>query len=474
MALPYFCISEEMTLKLSILIPTLKARKLKLERLMRILRDQITPDCEILLEVDGGEASIGRKRNALVRRATGEYVCFVDDDDTVSADYIQCMMEGIDKGVDVVSIRGRFSENGIDLGEFIDKPYQQHSISQIAGKQTFLRGVQHLDAVKRELAISVEFPDSSYTEDYAWGTAMERSKIVKTFHEIDHPVYFYDYWNNKPDSRYICNLAIVMPVYNHVYTTMRTVESLIANTTDPNFRLIFIDDCSTIESEVQDYASDLAKRLDYRFQYIRNPENKGVNASWNIGVATARAFGANHIAIVNNDLLFAPNWDVPLMAALKDSTVGIVSPLSTHGFIPLDWPKGAGRDVNPAGYRGYMPLLGACFAGTSETFGKIGPFPESMKIYFGDNWLALACQAAGLQCGYEQESYIHHMFCITTSKLDNGPIWEREGPEFDRIEREFGFHMIPFAPPPEGYPAIRPNPAEDEKKLKEMAGVVLA
>lgn len=434
---------------LSILIPTLRSRKQKLERLMRILRDQLTPDCEVVMEVDNGESTIGCKRNTLLARATGQYVCFIDDDDTVAADYIACLLDGITRGVDVVSIRGRFSENGIDLGEFIDLPYQQHSISQIAGKQTFLRGVQHLDAIRREIAISQQFPDSSYTEDYAWGTALERSKVVATWHQIDHPVYFYDYWNNKPDSHYVCKLAIVMPVFNHVYTTQRSVESLIQSTSDPNFRLIFIDDCSSVESEVQDYASDLSRRLDYRFQYIRNPSNLGVNASWNIGVTAARAFAASHIAVVNNDVLFAPNWDKPLVAALADPSVGVVSPLSTYGHVPLDWPRGASRDVNPAGYRGYMPLLGACFMATADTFERCGPFPESLRIYFGDNWLAARVQQLGLQCGYDSESYVHHLFCITTSKLDNDPIWPVEGPEFDAICARDGLRMVPFAQPEE-------------------------
>ena len=300
--------------------------------------------------------------------------------------------------------------------------------------------------MRRKIALTVEFPDSSYTEDYAWGTALERSNIVKTWHRSqDHPIYFYDYWNNKPDSRYICNLAIVMPVFNHVYTTQRSIESLLMATADPNFRLIFVDDCSTIESEVQDYASALAQRLDYRFQYIRNQENRGVNASWNIGVTAARAFAASYIAVVNNDVLFSPNWDKSLVAALSDPTVGVVSPLSTYGQVPLDWPRGTHRDVNPAGYRGYMPILGACFMARSETFEKVGPFPESLRIYFGDNWLATAVQNAGLQCGYDNDSYVHHLFCLTTSKLDNGPIWEREGPIWDEISASMK-PMIPFAP----------------------------
>ena len=442
-----------MSPKLSILICTLKERSSLLHRLLKSLNRQCLKfpgQVEILTEFDDRERTIGAKRNALLDRAVGDYVVYVDDDDRVSDDYIEEMLRGIETGKDAVCVQGTFTINGDQTTEspFIDTPYGPHTVSVVAGRQQFLRGLQHLDAIKREIAQSVQFPDSSFTEDYTWGTDLERLKLVKTWHSIDHPVYFYDFWDNKPANGK-CNLAVVMPVLNHVYTTYKSVESLLQATSDPNFVLIMVDDGSETHSEVHEYAMDLYRRLDRRFKYIHNTQNKGVNESWNIGITAAQSLNAKYIAVVNNDVLFAPKWDAPLKELLDDPSIGIVSPLSTYGSsLPLDWPKGSGRDVNPAGYRGYMPLLGACFAARADTFDKVGPFPvdEGLKIYFGDNWLAMKCQSLDLACGYESDSYVHHLLCVTTRSLNNSPIWEQEGPAFDALCEKMGRKMEPFAP----------------------------
>lgn len=463
--------------KLSILICTLEERAELLARLLGTLEPQrrpLPPDTvEILIESDSRQHSIGWKRNRLLERARGQYLAFVDDDDTVAPDYLAELLAGIARGVDAVCIQGTFTINGdpSSAAPFIDTPYGPHAVSQVGGVTQFLRGLQHLDAIRSDIARSCQFPDCSFTEDYTWGTELERHGLVRTWHLIDHPIYFYDYWDTKRANS-DCHLAIVMPVLNHVYTTYKSVESLLQATTDPNFALIMVDDGSS-DPEVGAYAQDLYARLDRRFHYIRNPQNLGVNASWNIGIMAAQSLNARYIAVVNNDVLFSAGWDKSLTESLNDPTVGVVSPMSTWSSgMPLDWPRGAGKDVNPAGYRGYMPLLGACFVARSETFnrvrelsesfGKTGVFPDQMRIYFGDNWLAAAVQYLGLQCGYDSDSYVHHLYCTTTRELDNGPLFDTDGAVFLELEERMGRHMEPFAPPPEGVAAIRPNPVSEE------------
>jgi glycosyltransferase involved in cell wall biosynthesis len=435
-------------LKLSILIPSLQNRKQLRERLLSILQPQLTPDVEVLLDIDAGELPIGTKRNNLRARAKGEYVCFVDDDDRVSDDYVACLLEGIAEGVDLVAVQGQFTTNGLDPSPFIDCPYQGHGLSRVKGHTTFYRGVQHLDAVRRSLAIAVPFPDKSFGEDYEWGTAIERMRIIKTWKQVDHPIYFYDFVARKGKDERLpltCSLAIVMPCYNHVDVTRRSVESLLESTVGDGLCLIMVDDGSSDGTWL--YAAELRERLgDNQFHYHRSPKNLGVNASWNIGIECARARHAEYIAIVNNDVLFAPGWDVPLVASLADESVGVVSPLSTEGAVPLDWPNGNDRHPNPAGYMGYMPILGAAFMCRLSLFDEIGLFPadKGLRIYFGDNWIVLAAQHAGYQCGYDDDSYVHHLFCITTSEITDETIWQREGPIFDRIAEPMGA-MIPFA-----------------------------
>lgn len=190
-------------MKLSILIPTLFARRELFSRLTTSLALQIpglnlqallrTADVEVLADGDNGERPIGAKRNALIKAAAGDYVCFIDDDDRVSDDYVAEMLAGIAKGVDVVSIQGVVTFAGEHPHRFIDQPHRPWgTVPDGTRHGTFLRGVQHLDAVRREIALAVPFPEISWNEDQQWSNAIEASGLVKTWHSVDHPIYFYE------------------------------------------------------------------------------------------------------------------------------------------------------------------------------------------------------------------------------------------------------------------------------------------
>jgi len=238
-------------------------------------------------------------------------------------------------------------------------------------------------------------------------------------------------------------LTVVVPVYNHAYITNKALQSLYSATADPNFCLILVDDGSTDDtwSCAQDYAS---KYPPERFQYHQFPENRGVTAAWNYGLTIASSIEAQYVAIVNNDVEFSQGWDEPLVKVLEDNPrIGVVSPYSTCGArLPADWPAGADRNLNPANYMGYMPLLGAAFMTRTSLFSEIGLFPPEMVIYFNDNWLAMACQAKGYECEYVRESYVHHYLCCTTARLNNPPIWARDGAAFNEVSARQGLSVL--------------------------------
>ena len=195
-------------------------------------------------------------------------------------------------------------------------------------------------------------------------------------------------------------LAVVMPVYNHIADTLIALDTLEATT---RCEVIIVDDGSTDGTR--------KALLQRHVTYITNPRNLGVNASWNIGIRSAIAAGAEYIAVVNNDLAFSPGWWPPLRSAL-DSGHAVVSPYSTERLLPPDWPLGADRHVNPFAA---MPILGSCFAFKPSLIERIGYFPQAMRHYCGDDWLVEVCRREGLKVGHIRESYVHH-YCMTTTR----------------------------------------------------------
>lgn len=197
------------------------------------------------------------------------------------------------------------------------------------------------------------------------------------------------------------SLTVVIPVYNHLHDTLLTLDTLAATT---SCDVIVVDDGST---------DDTRHALDAKYlTYIANETNLGVNASWNVGIRAAIAAGAKYICVANNDLAFSPGWWRPLKRAL-DSGMAVVSPYSTEGVLPADWPLGGERHPNPHA----LPLLGSCFCFRAALIQRIGYFPEDMRHYYGDNWIADTCTDEGLRVGYAPESYVHHFYMQTSSSV---------------------------------------------------------
>lgn len=200
-------------------------------------------------------------------------------------------------------------------------------------------------------------------------------------------------------------ICIIIPCYNNYQLTQKTLTSLSENTITP-YTVIIVDDCST------DNTTSYANQISDSFIYIRNNENKGVNKSWNIGLKRAILNGYNYICIANNDILFTKNWDIPLIEAL-DNGCDVVSPYLTERIIPHDFPIGSGRYKNP----NPLNLLGCCFMFKRLFIEKCGYFPEDMLHYYGDNWVHDICNKYKLKVEHIKESYIHHLYCKTTSSL---------------------------------------------------------
>ena len=184
-------------MKLSILIPTLVGREDLFNNLMSILNPQLTSEVEVLIEKDNREMTIGEKRNKLLHRANGEYVCFVDCDDEVSKDYIEKILKAIESKPDCCSLRGVITWNGERPEVF------EHSLKYCewktndTGYPKYERCINHLNVVKSSIAKQFKFPEINHGEDRIWSEAIQLSGLLKTESFIDSTLYHYKFIQNK-------------------------------------------------------------------------------------------------------------------------------------------------------------------------------------------------------------------------------------------------------------------------------------
>lgn len=194
-------------IKLSVLIPGVPSRIqeaalliAKLERLSAGL------PVEILYFLDNKKRSIGAKRNALASIASGEYICFVDDDDDVSNGYFKEILKNT--GPDIITFDQlaniKVSEETAKISH-IQEEINFHISFGINNENEQLhdgivkRKPFHVCPIKREIAIKCKFGDNNYGED--WDFMEQVLRIAKTEKHIDDILHFYNFDETKTEAK---------------------------------------------------------------------------------------------------------------------------------------------------------------------------------------------------------------------------------------------------------------------------------
>jgi glycosyltransferase involved in cell wall biosynthesis len=182
---------------LSILIASLKEREESLLRLYSELAKQIKEcnavNVEIKCFIDNRELTTGAKRNELIDLANGEYICFFDDDDMPSENYIKKIIEALECKPDVVSINGLIIRpNGQE--EYWDMGLKNiHHSFMIPVPFKYTTFPNHIAVMKKELIANYKFKDICVGEDFDWAKRINDDCVLKTEAKITEPIYKYLY-----------------------------------------------------------------------------------------------------------------------------------------------------------------------------------------------------------------------------------------------------------------------------------------
>jgi hypothetical protein len=192
------CYFDDSKPVLSILICTLDERLNQFNYLYNKLKRQVdsgySKSVEILYHRDNRLMKVGDKRNSLINNAKGKYVCFIDDDDDVSDDYISVLIKGCNENKDCVGMVGQITINGQSPKQFV------HSLrynEYFEKDNVYYRPPNHLNPIKKNIAKQFMFDKINYGEDTDWAMRICKSKILKTESFFDKPIYFYKFVDKK-------------------------------------------------------------------------------------------------------------------------------------------------------------------------------------------------------------------------------------------------------------------------------------
>ena len=164
---------------LSILIPTIPERANKLTNLLTSLlrqRENLAKwhptlgEVEVLFSetktfLEGGP-SIGKKRESLVAKALGKYLCFLDDDEDIAPNYVETLVRLCRKHYDVITFRS-FIKNDFYWG-LVDMSLNNPTNEEATPEKIIRRKPWHICPVLSKHAKMFDFEDINYGEDWKW------------------------------------------------------------------------------------------------------------------------------------------------------------------------------------------------------------------------------------------------------------------------------------------------------------------
>lgn len=208
---------------LSILIATLNSRKEYLQRLLDVLEPQLTDDVEILIAADDGQQRTGAKRNALLQASSARYISFIDDDDLVSPDYVASILTAAETDADAIGFYVKRYHDDRDDGKATHSiRYRNRAETIQNGVKHHERPINHLNPIKREIALAAQFPDWTIGEDNAYADKLRDLLKSETF--INKELYTYFQMPNKEKLK-----IVVMYRVDKLLTWRDTVKRYAAN-----------------------------------------------------------------------------------------------------------------------------------------------------------------------------------------------------------------------------------------------------
>lgn len=189
--------------KLSVLIPTIPKRGSMFNLLFGQLVLQgasLTPydkSLPVEIVVDGSDSymdggpSIGAKRDSLVQRAQGEYLLFLDDDEGISGNYLEVILQLCETGADVCTFRSIAKLE--QYWTVIDMSLLHEENEQASPDRIVKRRPWHINAIRSDIAKQFRFEDINYGEDWKW---MEQV-LTKCYKEAHTDAIIHEYRHGK-------------------------------------------------------------------------------------------------------------------------------------------------------------------------------------------------------------------------------------------------------------------------------------
>ncbi|MCF6147390.1 MAG: glycosyltransferase [Candidatus Kuenenia sp.] len=216
-------------------------------------------------------------------------------------------------------------------------------------------------------------------------------------------------------------VSIIIPVFNKIELTRKSIESIVKNTTKESYEIIIVDNAST------DGTKEFLCSLNSNIKIIVNEINLGFARACNKGSQKA---STDYLLFLNNDTEPKKGWLEPLLEVLtRDNSVAAAG---SKLLFPNETIQHAGvviadnKTVNDPllathiyanetanlpeanQLRTYQALTAACLLIRKSAFNEVGGFDEDYWNGYEDVDLCFKLQERGWKLVYQPESVVIH------------------------------------------------------------------
>lgn len=186
--------------RLELLVCSIETRAAFREHLFSRLIPQLGSDASLTVWIDDGDISIGEKRRQMLAEATGDYIAFIDDDDDVADTYVADITRALEGNPDAVGFIVRRMVDGVfDADGLHSSRFDTWRTEKIDGTKFYIRTINHLNPVRRDIAQGVSFNASNMGEDHDYSMRMRGRLRSEVF--IPKPLYVYLYRTKRPNEQ---------------------------------------------------------------------------------------------------------------------------------------------------------------------------------------------------------------------------------------------------------------------------------
>lgn len=195
---------------LSILIPTLFTRRKVFNEITEKLMKQIEENnfqnlVEIIAHFDNKTIGLARKRNNMLKTASGKFISNLDDDDDIGNTYIKDIIDCIIKNpdTDVITFKQHCNCDGKEF--YVESGLEYELNMNRKENNTFFRYPWIWCVWRKSKVNNIEFKDpgdkKNFEEDYYWLKKIIESNNIKKEVKIKKILHFYKFNSNLTETQ---------------------------------------------------------------------------------------------------------------------------------------------------------------------------------------------------------------------------------------------------------------------------------